>query len=1149
MKRLFILTTLIVFGFILLPAWAGAADYYIDPTSGTNGVGSFADPFNTWTGITIATGNDYRQKAGTTWTGTITITASGTSENLILIGAYYDDGGVVHEDANPSYGENCGNAVAKPIIAKSDNTGSAIQIGPGVQYVQVDSLQFEKGEQSVGLGGSNNKIQYCRLMYGNSAVRVGLTSDADYNYIGYNYCYTNVGSAPGIDGIFLGRYANYNTVEYNTVDGYSHFGMGCDKNYGINSHNVIRFNTIRSHDDVCDGCIELSGKYNEAHHNYCDRSGGIYLISSDHNKVQYNIIVSKANNGYNAPGSGYIQLQAFFAARPVIDNTITNNVIYADPDDHPLSPNPTGIFIYSGGTGVVERNLIANNIILNLDSTSQPFRVKDDNNLIDSTNGLNGNIWKNNIACPDETCANDGYTNTYYAYVEGTYYITAADFNARSSAYDSNLDTDPGLANPAGGLFYPDDAGDSVVDSGFDVGVNFLYGFQPATTDLTTNPMTPVTVSQYDNGLFDIGPFVYVSSGIVEPTGIQAIWNFEDGALTTDSFEGTYILTNNNTVVSSETHKQGSYSADFTPGNSEYFSRSGAEADFGWNTSNQCTICAWIQIDNDTSCDMFSKGTTAGHDFDLSIYSSSDQSLKVVLGYNSGDDTELVEFTGANFEFDKWYFVCVAINDSGEEVEGLADQEVRIRIWDDTAGALLGDVDEIVAYTNHWEPGQGGDIHIGAYGTPESYWDGLIDGMRVYDKVLSFSQMDTLRDQLPTITAIGIATVTAGVVTFYDNPDTGTPATLDAIESSTGNPGWYWAVQLSEQLGPYATPTPSQFRWDSGPIIATSYNDSEYYGHLPDDGGTYYLLYTPNLLAGHRAVHPQAYGTTAADFIILNDAVLEDGDGNPLDLTFATVDIDGTGTITIAVPYPSTSPKELDSTNTLYAWLTAGAYPVLNDFFEWTESGADVFDVSAYDGTSGNEITLNGKGHTITGNQTFGDYYIIQRFIHGSTVVLGLGDVHKYSLIPSADTLQVPEGATGCTVSNDGIRGTLDLDEAVSVYNTWIATLDPAGLAADEPVVFYNCGFIESEAVIEAKNALDDLTFTDCLFEISAVSIFKNYAGADFNLVRGSAFCDVGYDTGPDTDLNGRPTPRGVHDIGPYEFRGTGLWNFILLLL
>jgi len=302
------------------------------------------------------------------------------------------------------------------------------------------------------------------------------------------------------------------------------------------------------------------------------------------------------------------------------------------------------------------------------------------------------------------------------------------------------------------------------------------------------------------------------------------------------------------------------------------------------------------------------------------------------------------------------------------------------------------------------------------------------------------------------------------------------------------------------------------------------------------------------VLAGYR--QDAFTNGVISDDITLNGATIRDGQDADSLTTGALADLDSYPAHTVAIPYPSTSPKEFDSTNTVAVVLAAGFYFLPDDFSKTTEANSiGNADMSDSDGTSGHPITLNGVGFSHVGNQIFGDYWTIKRIIHGSTVTLGIGNTYKYSLIPEGDILQVPENATGCTVSNVGIRGTLDLDEAVSVYNTWMTTLDPAGLAADEPVFFYNCGFIESEAVIEAKNALDDLTFTDCLFEITETAVFKDYAGADFNLIRGSAFCDVGYNTGLDTDLNGRPTPRGVHDIGPYEFRGTGLLNLILLLL
>lgn len=70
------------------------ATYYIDPTAGSGGDGSEGSPFDSWADVTWAAGNVYLQKAGTTFSGQLAPSASGTSGNTIFIGRY-------GEGANP----------------------------------------------------------------------------------------------------------------------------------------------------------------------------------------------------------------------------------------------------------------------------------------------------------------------------------------------------------------------------------------------------------------------------------------------------------------------------------------------------------------------------------------------------------------------------------------------------------------------------------------------------------------------------------------------------------------------------------------------------------------------------------------------------------------------------------------------------------------------------------------------------------------------------------------------------------------------------------------------------------------------------------------------------------------------------------------
>ena len=269
-------------------------------------------------------------------------------------------------------------------------------------------------------------------------------------------------------------------------------------------------------------------------------------------------------------------------------------------------------------------------------------------------------------------------------------------------------------------------------------------------------------------------------------------------------------------------------------------------------------------------------------------------------------------------------------------------------------------VDDAVNYYGIW---YGTDTASADIGIPERWaWGGVRqNAYAANDLAIKIYGYSAAAGAIA-VDAVGIATVTGGIVTFHDAPTTGTPATLDALESSTGFPGWYWAVRLDEQPIVIAQPESSEFKWDCGPL-STDYDESPYYACLPDASNNYYLLYTPNLLAGHRAVHPQAFGTTAADYVVMNDAVIRDGDDNDVDLTFATVDIDAGGTITIGVAdtfyIAATGADAATFTDLITAidHLVPGDTASYNKDETFTETASVVTS-----GTSGNIITLNSYG-------------------------------------------------------------------------------------------------------------------------------------------------------------------------------------------
>lgn len=67
--------------------------HYIDPTVSGPGDGTLANPFRSWTSVTWAPGHTYLQKRGTTYSGVLQVSASGTALQRITIGAYYRSNG------------------------------------------------------------------------------------------------------------------------------------------------------------------------------------------------------------------------------------------------------------------------------------------------------------------------------------------------------------------------------------------------------------------------------------------------------------------------------------------------------------------------------------------------------------------------------------------------------------------------------------------------------------------------------------------------------------------------------------------------------------------------------------------------------------------------------------------------------------------------------------------------------------------------------------------------------------------------------------------------------------------------------------------------------------------------------------------------
>ena len=425
--------------------------------------------------FSITAGNDYRQKCGTSETisNTLTITAIGTSENYIIIGAYNANSS--HEDGgNETFGTNCSGGSTKPEIRMSTpGIGTLFSTGNGGnQYLEINSVKLTNAE-AVYIKSNHNRVRFCYVYNMEWGFRIGhiTGADGDFNTVEFNYIDINDAvneSGPSGDPIEIYTRGQNNTVQYNWITGYDHGGINL---FGGDS-NTIQYNYLFGGaidaEDYCIG-VNINANNNVIRWNFCKDAGqGYHHLGGNGNEIYQNVFTC---NGANEPNNAAcVQLQSQTSAYSSTGNKLYNNVIY-DHDNH--TGWASGIQIYSNAdhNANINSNEFYNNIILKVDDFC--IRVYD-------TAGVIGTNYFYNNSCYD-------YEMNKYAMVEGSTYTTASAFNSRADAAN-NRDDDPGLKNPSAGQFWPINTTVSVAGNGYNLGINYNQILDPDDTDFTASP-------------------------------------------------------------------------------------------------------------------------------------------------------------------------------------------------------------------------------------------------------------------------------------------------------------------------------------------------------------------------------------------------------------------------------------------------------------------------------------------------------------------------------------------------------------------------------------------------------------------------------------------------------------------------------------
>lgn len=105
------------------------ATIYVDPSKASNGNGSLATPYNTWASVTWVAGNTYLQAGGTTYSGVILVTVTGTQANPIIVGSY-----------DPVTGLRTTGGVKRARV-NGNNTKLTVRASGAVHWVTFDNLE------------------------------------------------------------------------------------------------------------------------------------------------------------------------------------------------------------------------------------------------------------------------------------------------------------------------------------------------------------------------------------------------------------------------------------------------------------------------------------------------------------------------------------------------------------------------------------------------------------------------------------------------------------------------------------------------------------------------------------------------------------------------------------------------------------------------------------------------------------------------------------------------------------------------------------------------------------------------------------------------------------------------------------------------
>jgi hypothetical protein len=201
---------------------------------------------------------------------------------------------------------------------------------------------------------------------------------------------------------------------------------------------------------------------------------------------------------------------------------------------------------------------------------------------------------------------------------------------------------------------------------------------------------------------------------------------------------------NNLTAVNSPTYdsgdkKEGTHSIVFSKASVQYCSIDDVNLDVGFpgksgTPEQSLSICGWFKLEAvDVYQGLVCKYVTSSPKRSYGVAIGADGKARFMLGYNNGANASAIIFD-TPFEAGKWYHIKATYN--------ATNNQMRLRIWDDNAGALLDAVKEGTA-AGDMSPTDA-PLQVGAYNDGTNTMDGKTDEVVIFRDVLTDDEQDQI---------------------------------------------------------------------------------------------------------------------------------------------------------------------------------------------------------------------------------------------------------------------------------------------------------------------------------------------------------------------------------------------------------------------